>query len=81
MQAIATNICKMEIKVYVLIENNDVKCYHNLKSLCDDNPHLPYHTIRRRLLKPKYTLYNSSSIYISTINYNTKRRIPPKYKE
>jgi hypothetical protein len=62
-------------KVYVLVENGEIKCYHNLKQLTETNK-LPYFTIARALRG--YKTYQSNNILIGhdTIEYKTKRYKP-----
>lgn len=63
----------MERKIYVLIDENDVKCYFNLKQLTSDNPKIPYFPAYRALLKSKSYYKDSYSIHINIIKYKTNR--------
>jgi hypothetical protein len=64
----------MDIKVYVLINNTNVACYHNLRQLCDDNPTIPYFMARYQLSRKQSTQIGNYLIVVTTIKYNTKRR-------
>ncbi len=81
MQTIANYYLQMRLKVYVLVKDNDVFCYHNLKQLCDNNKDIPYYTVYRRLQEHKSITINSYIIGVDTIQYTTKRTLPNSNKE
>lgn len=66
----------MTIKVFVFVENGVVKCYHNLRQLCDDNSNIHYYTARRGLIKRKTIAYGDALIGVCTIVYKTHRKLP-----
>jgi hypothetical protein len=70
----------MTTKVFVIVRNNDIKCYHDLKQLCDSNE-IPYFSVYRRLLKEKVVTFKDCIIGVDTMSYKTKRRLPQINKE
>jgi len=59
-------------KVFVIVINDSIKCYHNLRQLTDKHK-LPYFKVRRALVN--YKIYRAEGILIGfdTIEYETKR--------
>jgi hypothetical protein len=62
-------------KVYVLVENDTIKCYHNLKQLTDAN-NLPYFSIVKTLKAQRTYKRPNILIGVDTIAYKTKRTNP-----
>lgn len=60
-------------KVFVLVKNDEIRCYHNLLQLAQDN-NLPYFAISRCLAKGKTYKRDNILIGKDTIEYKTKRR-------
>lgn len=65
----------VERKVYVLVENDTIKCYHNLRQLTDANK-LPYFSIVKTLKVQKTYKRDNILIGTDTIHYKTKRFNP-----
>ena len=59
-------------KVFVIVFNDSIKCYHNLRQLTDKHK-LPYFKVRRALAN--YKIYRDDGILIGydTVAYKTKR--------
>ena len=62
-------------KVFVLVQNNTVKCYHNLRQLTNSND-LPYFSIVKALKRSNTYQKNNILIGVDTITYKTKRFNP-----
>lgn len=74
----ATNICKMTTKIYVLITKEGVEVYKNLKHLTDNNHKVSYFKAYRALLKKGSYFTEDYSITECVLKYKTNRRIPTK---
>ena len=72
MQLLDQDGLMIDRKVFVLVINDSIKCYHNLRQLTEAAS-LPYFKIRRALAK--YKIYRDDGILIGydTVAYKTKR--------
>ncbi len=70
----------MIIKVFVLVKGDDISCYHDLKQLSESN-NLPYHTIRRRMVKNGYYKDNDMLIKSSVIKYHSEKGGKHEFRE
>ena len=64
-------------KVFVIVKNDAIGCFHNLKQLTDAH-NLPYFTISRALAKGRTYKRDNILIGQDTIRYSTRRKVPPK---
>ena len=62
----------IERKVFVLVVDDKISCYHNLKQLADNN-NLPYISISRCIHNGKVYKKDNILVGCDTISYKTKR--------
>jgi hypothetical protein len=60
-------------KVFVLVKDDEIKCYHDLRQLTESNK-LPYYAIYRTLAKGKTHKRDNILIGQDTISYKRKPR-------
>ena len=63
----------MERLIYVFIEENNVKCYPNLRQLAKDNPKISYFSINRELKTTSLISRKDYKIAISIMKWKTRR--------
>jgi hypothetical protein len=64
----------MDRTIYVLIKEDDVKCYPNLTQLIGANPSISYSTAYKALRKNRRAIVGNVTIAVDTMHYKTKRR-------
>ena len=72
MQILRGNSC-MEHLIYVFIEENNVKCYPNLRQLAKDNTKVPYYSISKLLKTTSLVSRKDYTIAVSNMKWKTKR--------
>lgn len=62
----------IERKIFVLVIDDKIRCYHNLKQLANSN-NLPYVSISRHIHKGEVYKKDNMLVGCDTISYKTKR--------
>ena len=60
--------------VFVFIEKDMVRCYPNLKQLCENNPKVPYFKAHRVLLHSDLFKEEDYMVVKDEMRYKTRRR-------
>jgi hypothetical protein len=63
----------MEHLIYVFIQEDNIKCYPNLRQLTNDNPIVPYFSIVKLLKTTSIIRRTAYTIAVTKLKYRTNR--------
>jgi hypothetical protein len=68
----------MTSKIVVLVDGDQIKCYHNIRHLCDNHADISYFKVYRALLKSDSVRIEGYLIGKTVMRYITGRKLPKK---
>jgi hypothetical protein len=71
----------MDHLIYVFIEENNVKCYPNLRQLTENNTNVPYFYTAKLLKKKSIVIRKDYTVAVTRMKWKTKRGFYKQHDE